>query len=47
MEEHFFLPLHSSIIKQITLNSLSLILKIGLQNTQTLQLNLNGNYLQK
>jgi hypothetical protein len=35
------------IIKQVASNKLSLLPKIDLQNTQTLLLNLNGNYLQK
>ncbi len=35
------------IIKQITPNKSSLIMTINLQNTQTSQLNLNENYLQK
>jgi hypothetical protein len=35
------------IIKRVYLNKSSLLLRIDLQNTQTLQLNENGNYLQK
>jgi hypothetical protein len=35
------------IIKQVTSNKSSLLLKIDLQNTQTIQLIKNGNYLQK
>ncbi len=34
-------------IKQVDLNKSSLLLKIILQNTQTLQISQNGNYLQK
>ncbi len=37
----------SSIIKWVTSDNSSLLLKIDLQNTQTLQLNYNWNYLQK
>ncbi len=36
-----------NIMKQISWNKSSLQLKIDLQNKQTLQLNWNGNYLQK
>ncbi len=42
-----FLPLGGSIIKEVASNKSSLLLKITLQNAQTLQLNYNGNYLQK
>ena len=35
------------ILKQVTLINSSLLLNIDLQNTQTLPLNKNGNYLQK
>jgi hypothetical protein len=42
-----FLYVYSTIIKQVALNKLSLLLDILLQNTQTLQLNQNGKYLQK
>ncbi len=36
-----------NIIRQVALNKSSLLLLIILHNTQTLQLNQNGNYLQK
>jgi hypothetical protein len=35
------------IIKRVALFKLSLLLKIDLQNTQTLRLNSNGKYIQK
>jgi hypothetical protein len=41
------LKCYTTIIKQVTLFKLSLKLMINLQNTQTLQLNLNRNYLEK
>ncbi len=35
------------IIKQVSWNNSNLLLKIDFQNTQRLQINKNGNYLQK
>jgi hypothetical protein len=36
----------ATIIKQVAWNKSRLLLRIIFQNTQTLKLNLNGNYLQ-